>query len=33
MAYSFSDATGGVYTINYADFSTKDSELPVPGRQ
>ncbi len=23
MAYSFSDSTGGVYTINYADFSTK----------
>jgi hypothetical protein len=23
MAYSFSDSSGGVYTINYADFSTK----------
>jgi hypothetical protein len=23
MAYSFTDATGGVFTINYADFSTK----------
>jgi hypothetical protein len=23
MAYSFSDASGGVYTINYADFSTQ----------